>query len=901
MATATRSSESTRGRNVGWCFALAAALGTLAGCGGTEPSSTAADETVPATAQRAPAAAALPAPFGRYLLINALSNKCAEVADASRADGANIRQATCRDDPAQAFDITEVSPGSYKLSNAASGKVVDVAGASHADRANVQQWSENGSGAQRFALQRTQGNRYTLVNAGSGKCIDVAAASLADGANIQQFSCNGTGAQQFFLVPLGASGRGALAIGQYTLSAENSGLCLGIAEASLADGAKAVQSGCSGAASQRFEIVADLDSAYRLLNVASGKALDVSDVSTANGALIQQWAGTGGGNQRFLAAVSGDAWSVRASHSGKCIDVKDFSTAEGADIQQWDCSGNSNQRWRFVAAGEEPAAGTEPSFGANVIVFDPSMPATQIQAQLDRVFSEQESNQFGASRYALLFKPGRYQARARVGFYTQVLGLGAAPDDVTIQGAVQADAAWFGGNATQNFWRGAENLAIEPDGGTSRWAVSQGSPLRRLHVKGGLVLDDGGWSSGGFIADSKVDGRVDSGSQQQWLTRNSQLGGWSGGGWNMVFVGVDNAPSASTWPNPPYTVISQTPRVREKPFLSFSGGRYAVIVPELRQASHGPSWAGGAAPAQTISIEAFHIAQADGDSAATINAALAQGKHILFTPGVYRLNDTLRVTRANTVLLGLGLATLQADGGVTALQLADVDGVKVAGLLLDAGSTNSASLIDVGPPGSNADHAANPTSLHDLFLRVGGAAVGKATVGLNLRSKHVILDHAWVWRADHGSGVGWGVNTAGHGVVIDGDDATVYGLFVEHFQQAQTVWNGERGRLFFYQSEAPYDVPSQSSWMDGSANGYASYQVGAGVQNHDAWGLGAYCFFSTNRSVKQGSAIKAPTGGGIHFQHMTTLSLGGVGEITHVLNERGAAANAASVTARLAQ
>jgi hypothetical protein len=678
-------------------------------------------------------------------------------------------------------------------------------------------------------------------------------------------------------------------------------LCLGIAEASLANGAKAVQSVCGSAASQRFELVPEREDTYRLLNVASVKALDVSDVSTANGALIQQWAGTEGNSQRFFVAASGDAFTVKASHSGKCLDVKDLSTLDGASIQQWDCSGGNNQRWRIAAAVGEPANGTEPSFGANVFVFDPSMPAAQVQAQLDSVFKEQESNQFGASRYALLFKPGRYQARVRVGFYTQVLGLGAAPDDVTIVGAVQADAAWFGGNATQNFWRGAENLAIEPDGGMSKWAVSQGSPLRRLHVKGGLVLDDGGWSSGGFIADSKVDGRIDSGNQQQWLTRNSQLGGWAGGGWNMVFVGVDNAPSASTWPNPPNTVIAQTPLVREKPYLSFTQGRYAVIVPELRRASHGPSWGAGAAPAQTIPIEAFHIAQADKDSAATINAALAQDKHILFTPGVYRLNDTLRVTRANTVLLGLGLATLQADSGVTALQLADVDGVKVAGLLLDAGATNSESLIDVGPRGSNADHAANPTSLHDLFLRVGGAAVGKVTVGLNIRSRHVIVDHAWVWRADHGSGVGWGVNTARHGVVIDGDDATVYGLFVEHFQQAQTLWNGEGGRLFFYQSEAPYDVPNQASWMDGGANGFASYQVGAGVLNHEASGLGAYCFFSTNRSVKQGSAIKAPSGAGIHFQHMTTLSLGGVGEITHVLNQRGTAANAASVTARLAQ
>src|SRR5262249_25689731 len=153
---------------------------------------------------------------------------------------------------------------------------------------------------------------------------------------------------------------------------------------------------------------------------------------------------------------------------------------------------------------------------------DPSMSASTIQGQIDQVFQGRESNQFGDQRYAYLFKPGHYDLDVQVGFYMTVLGLGQSPDDFTITGTVRSKPDWFGGHATQNFWRSAENLAVVPtqDSNTEVWAVSQATALRRLHVKGSINLWDGGWSSGGFIADSKIDSQVSSGSQQQFLTRN---------------------------------------------------------------------------------------------------------------------------------------------------------------------------------------------------------------------------------------------------------------------------------------------------------------------------------------------------------------------------------------------
>jgi hypothetical protein len=551
------------------------------------------------------------------------------------------------------------------------------------------------------------------------------------------------------------------------------------------------------------------------------------------------------------------------------------------------------------------ASKSVPDLGPNVVVLDPSMPKEKLQEECSATFSLQEKSQFGAERKAILFKPGRYDVDVRVGFYTQVMGLGASPDDVEILGAVRSNAFLKNGNATCNFWRGCENLAVKPGpefGGINRWAVAQATPFRRMHIKGDLVLDENGWSSGGFISDSVIDGQVDSGTQQQWITRSSEWGSWKGSNWNMVFVGVKNAP-ADTWPSPPYTVVNQAPVVREKPFLMMDRkGAYQVCVPALRRDSKGATWTTGKSAGELIPLQRFHIARPDRDTSETLNAALQQGHHLLFTPGIYRLRDTLKIARPNTVVLGLGFATLVPENGVTALSIADVDGVKIAGLLFDAGTTNSKVLMEVGPRVSSANHSANPTSLHDVFFRVGGVEAGKADVSLLINSHDVIGDHFWIWRADHGAGVGWDQNLTKNGLVVNGDDVTIYGLFVEHYHEYQTLWNGNGGKVYFYQCEIPYDVPDQASWTSGNGDGFAAYKVADTVKTHEAWGLGAYCFFHRNPSVKLARAIEAPEAPGVKFHHLVTVSLGGgVGEISHVINDHGKAANKASREARLAE
>src|SRR3984893_8049237 len=213
------------------------------------------------------------------------------------------------------------------------------------------------------------------------------------------------------------------------------------------------------------------------------------------------------------------------------------------------------------------AKGAKPEFGPHVLIFDPSMPSQAIQKQIDAVYATQEHNEFSSQRNALLFMPGSYSVNVPIGFYTEAMGLGATPDATRIAGNVHADANHEHNNATTTFWRAAEGFSVEPAGGTMQWAVSQAVSLRRMHVRGDLVLHQHrGWASGGWMSDSLVDGNVDSGSQQQWISRNCDWKSWTGSNWNMVFVGVVHPPDGA-WPSPPYTTVAHTPVVREKPFL----------------------------------------------------------------------------------------------------------------------------------------------------------------------------------------------------------------------------------------------------------------------------------------------------------------------------------------------
>ncbi|HEV2578951.1 MAG TPA: coagulation factor 5/8 type domain-containing protein [Acidobacteriaceae bacterium] len=535
-----------------------------------------------------------------------------------------------------------------------------------------------------------------------------------------------------------------------------------------------------------------------------------------------------------------------------------------------------------------------PDFGPNVNVFSPDTPVSLMQQEIDKVYAIEQHSEFGSDRHAFLFLPGDYHVDIPIGFYTEVAGLGQTPDATHLIGNIHVDAAARNNNATTTFWRSAENFAVTPEGGTMRWAVSQAVPMRRLHVLGNLVLHQNGWASGGWMSDTLVDGTVDSGPQQQWISRNSEWKNWTGSNWNMVFVGVPQAP-AGEWPERTFTKVEKTPLELEKPYIVAPDAQHwSIVVPQLQRDTSGTSWSHNVrAPARTIPFRNVYLAHPGRDTAETLNTQLAKGMNILFVPGLYELDEPVRVSRPNTVLMGLGFATLKPVHGTAAIETSDADGIVLTGLLIDAGEKQSTVLVQVGPRGSTRDHHEHPIAIQDVFFRVGGAGVGKTRINLEINSSGTIVDHTWIWRADHGNGVGWDKNLSDNGIVVNGNDVTIYGLFVEHHEQFQVLWNGDGGRTYFYQSEIPYDPPNQAAYTSvRDVDGWASYKVADTVKKHEAWGLGVYSVF-TYPDVFISHAIEVPQTPQVRLHHMITVCLLTHGGIRHIVDDAGDATQCA--------
>jgi len=571
------------------------------------------------------------------------------------------------------------------------------------------------------------------------------------------------------------------------------------------------------------------------------------------------------------------------------------------------------------------AVASGPDFGPNVLVFDPSMTRSEIQAKVDAVAAQQLTNQFGTERYALLFKPGTYGSATdplnfQVGYYTEVAGLGQSPGDVVLNGSIDVYNQCNSGSciALNNFWRSLSNLTInltKPNAGCySRefWAVSQAAPMRRVQVNGSTTLMDyctgPSFASGGFIADSRL-GEVVNGSQQQFYVRNTSLTSWTNGVWNQVFSGVTGAPAqcfpAQSSCGGPYTTLATTPASREKPYLYIDAqGGYRVFVPDAAKNSAGPTWSSAPTRGHSLPLSDFFVAK-PSDSIRTMNKQLDRGRNLLFTPGVYNIDRTITVKHPDTVVLGLGLATLTAANGAVPMTVADVPGVDLAGLIFDAGPVKSPVLLQIGTrrdehAGDHNQHRSpnDPTALQDVFFRIAGPHAGKATVSLVVNSDDVILDDIWAWRADHGTGVGWTENTADTGVVVNGDDVTATGLFVEHYQKFQVIWNGERGTDVFFQSEMPYDVPSQAAWNSSpTTEGYAAVKVSPRVRTFTGYGMGTYTFFNQGLDIFADHAYEVPVRPGVRLHDLLTIFLDathGSGGIRHVVNDTGGSSTIAN-------
>jgi hypothetical protein len=588
-----------------------------------------------------------------------------------------------------------------------------------------------------------------------------------------------------------------------------------------------------------------------------------------------------------------------------------------------------------------PAAGSATSlcpdaetttFGPNVCVFNDTMSQSAIQADLNAIATQQVplASQFDSGRYSVFFEPGTYGSAAsplvfQVGYYTQVAGLGSLPSDTVVNGAIDVfnnlcTAGTQNCNADDNFWRSLSNLDLNVDlpattpayappaidafgagcdNSAEFWAASQAAPVRRVIINGSVVLQDycanNNFASGGFIADSQVSGNLNFFGNQQYMVRNSSIGGTNGcpnGLWNMVYSGVVGAPApVFTGQCQQNTVLPSSPVTEEEPFLyTDASGKFNVFVPAVRSNSSGTSWASGAEAGKSLPLSSFFVAN-PATPVAAIDLALLAGKNLILTPGVYNVSAPILISRPGTVVVGLGFATLVPQHGTIPMVVAPNTGVKVSGLIFDAGPVNSPALLSVGTPLPAARSASDPDTIQDIFFRIGGAetTTTSATVSLLDNASNSIIDDVWAWRADHGNNVGWTANKGDTGVVVTGNNVTSYGLAVEHYQKSEVVWTGQGGTNVFYQNELPYDVPSQSVWNESSTfSGYPAFQVGAGVKTFHGYGMGSYVvFINTSATLHVTEAFQAPTVPGVNFSDVFGVWIAGAGGIDSIVNGTG--------------
>ena len=531
---------------------------------------------------------------------------------------------------------------------------------------------------------------------------------------------------------------------------------------------------------------------------------------------------------------------------------------------------------------------------------------------------------FSKRRLALLFAPGDYSGiDVEVGYYVQILGLGAQPDHVRF---IDCDLGphvpalnkhLHGGGSLDTFWRSAENFSTFPKSGKMLWAVSRAAPLRRVQVECDLHLFDQGYASGGFMANCHVKGKTNFGGQQQWLSRNCDFGGSvEGGAWSLVFVGCSgNVPAEhmGSAEHASMSIETKTPVLVEKPYIAMKddGKHYELRIPRVfREDNHSGSCFDHTKE-QTHDFSRVFVANADEANVATkIQNALDHKKHVVLAPGIFELDSTLVIRHDNQVLLGIGLATLTGptNGSPCIAVSPKTRGVRIAGIMLEASkridAPGSSSLLEWGSADDKDEgDPENPGGLFDVFCRVGGDTDGDRAqyyidCMMTIHSGNVIGDNLWLWRADHaklmdGEKPNFEPIPAYHqteeheyrvrnGIHVTGNDVVIYGLAVEHANEHQTVWSGERGQVYFYQCELPYDV-SQTSFGDKE---YVGYLIEDDVENHKIAAPGVYSNFR-NAIVVVNNAVKHPKRSTICCSNPFTVHLDNNGCIASIVNGRG--------------
>jgi hypothetical protein len=129
---------------------------------------------------------------------------------------------------------------------------------------------------------------------------------------------------------------------------KNSGLVLGISNASTTVGADALQWSDNGTADHLWRFV-DAGSGYvKIVNKNSSLVLGISNASTTAGALALQWSDSGGADHLWQIVDAGGGYvKIVNKNSGLLLGITNASTAAGALALQWSDNGTSDHLWQI--------------------------------------------------------------------------------------------------------------------------------------------------------------------------------------------------------------------------------------------------------------------------------------------------------------------------------------------------------------------------------------------------------------------------------------------------------------------------------------------------------------------------------------------------------------------------
>ena len=579
---------------------------------------------------------------------------------------------------------------------------------------------------------------------------------------------------------------------------------------------------------------------------------------------------------------------------------------------------------RPACSGVTPKApATDPSnpFGPNVTIFDASESVSTINAAL--------SAHYTSANHEFFFLPGSYgdasatpttattsnTIDAQVASGSVVAGLGASPCDVVINGNLGIYNDSLAIRPSQ-----LENLTINPiesgdPADTMTWSTSQEATWRRVNLLGNLLeaalpyttglclnacapfpgsgINGSGAVENGFeIANSNITGDVidtngqntagvsgQDGNSDPYI-QGSHIGGAQGFGSDTMFAGdtgsvpaTNFGPATHSRPAGSNVNVKFLPEVRESPFVYYRNGQFYVFDPRAQFARRGYDWRVGRFAGTSLPLSDFYLANSTTDTAATINAALATGEDVLLEPGAYSVSAPLTVPNANEVILGLGEATVTASTNTSTIVVNDaargtiLAGFSANGLAFNA-TTNTgpyaAEQIEIGNTPHASGSLTDPTTLSDV------STISNSTTDELINQNDVLLNQAEIQSNNNGGNgyttTNWPAESSGdYGVIVNGNDVTLEGIWLEHFKMTEATWNGDGGQVIFLENELPLTIPysaagvQPSFWMENSRfDGYPSLAVSPSVTSFTLTGMQSWSRFGSGCDCLVTSLITAP-------------------------------------------